>query len=120
MSIESAVSYALDEQPPAALTADDRGGLTPREYEIAGLVAQGLTNREIAEQLVIAKRTAETHIDHILNKLDLANRVQIAIWITNRWPAGGPQSVLPGPVPKTLATVAIPTQPTSTTAWRGV
>ncbi|HWE88025.1 MAG TPA: LuxR C-terminal-related transcriptional regulator [Pseudonocardiaceae bacterium] len=86
MSPESVISYALDEQPVTAPA--DRGGLTPREYEIAELVAQGLTNREIAERLVIAKRTADTHIDHILNKLGLANRVQIAAWIAGRQSPG--------------------------------
>lgn len=57
--------------------------LSPREREVATLVAQGLTNREIALQLVITPRTAETHVDHILAKLDLKGRAQIAaVWAT--------------------------------------
>jgi non-specific serine/threonine protein kinase len=83
MSVEAAVNYALDEQRPAARTAG-RGGLTRREQEVAELIAQGLTNREIAAQLVIAKRTADTHVDHILTKLDLSNRVQVAAWVAHR------------------------------------
>ncbi|WP_084742956.1 ATP-binding protein [Amycolatopsis australiensis] len=65
--------------------------LTRRESEIARLVATGLSNREIAVRLVIAQRTAETHVQHILNKLDLANRTQVAIWVNERAePGSGP------------------------------
>ncbi|WP_233224076.1 LuxR C-terminal-related transcriptional regulator [Amycolatopsis sp. CA-128772] len=58
--------------------------LTRRESEIARLVATGLSNREIAVRLVIAQRTAETHLQHILNKLDFANRTQVAVWVNER------------------------------------
>jgi DNA-binding NarL/FixJ family response regulator len=43
-------------------------------------VSQGLTNREVAERLVIAERTAENHVQHILTKLGLSNRSQLAVW----------------------------------------
>ena len=56
------------------------GVLTPRECEVAALIAQGKTNREIAVILVIAERTADTHVQHILNKLGLGSRAQIAGW----------------------------------------
>lgn len=56
------------------------GGLTPRQREVAALLAQGLTNREIAAALVISPLTAETHVKHILTKLGLARRAQIAAW----------------------------------------
>jgi len=56
------------------------GGLTERECEIAALVAEGLTNRQIADRLIIADRTAETHVQHILNKLGYSSRAQIAAW----------------------------------------
>ncbi|MFI6502993.1 ATP-binding protein [Nonomuraea typhae] len=52
--------------------------LSPREREVAGLVEEGLTNREIAERLVISKRTADAHIEHILAKLGVSSRVEIA------------------------------------------
>ncbi len=55
--------------------------LTPREHEVAGLVAQGLTNKQIAEQLVISERTAETHIEQIRSKLGFRSRAQIAGWV---------------------------------------
>lgn len=58
--------------------ADDP--LSPREHQIAGLVADGLSNREIAERLVISERTAQNHVQHILGKLGFANRAQIAAW----------------------------------------
>ncbi|AVI00231.1 LuxR family transcriptional regulator (plasmid) [Streptomyces sp. WAC00288] len=52
--------------------------LTPREREVASLVTQGLSNREIAAQLVISKRTVDTHVEHILAKLHVATRADIA------------------------------------------
>lgn len=56
------------------------GPLTPREREVAALVARGLSNREIAAQLFIAEKTAANHIEHIMTKLDLRSRAQIAVW----------------------------------------
>jgi DNA-binding NarL/FixJ family response regulator len=54
--------------------------LTPREREIACLVAQGSTNRQIADALVITEGTAANHVLHILNKLGFSSRSQIAAW----------------------------------------
>jgi DNA-binding CsgD family transcriptional regulator len=56
--------------------------LTPREHVVAELVGQGFTNREIAERLVLSERTAQNHVQHILTKLALSNRSQIAVWFT--------------------------------------
>jgi DNA-binding NarL/FixJ family response regulator len=56
--------------------------LTPREREVAALVAEGLTNREIAQRLYLSERTAQNHVQHILTKLGLPNRGQIAVWTT--------------------------------------
>lgn len=56
------------------------GPLTVREFEVAGLVAAGCTNRRIASQLYISERTAQNHVQHILTKLGLDNRTQIATW----------------------------------------
>lgn len=56
--------------------------LTPRETEVAELVAQGLANQQIADRLVIARRTAEGHVERILSKLGFSNRSQIATWVT--------------------------------------
>jgi DNA-binding CsgD family transcriptional regulator len=57
------------------------GGLTRRELEVAELVARGLSNRAMAERLHVSERTAEGHVLHILNKLGLSNRTQVATWL---------------------------------------
>ncbi|MEU0202633.1 MULTISPECIES: LuxR C-terminal-related transcriptional regulator [unclassified Streptomyces] len=56
--------------------------LTRRETEVAQLVAEGLANQQIADRLVIARRTAEGHVERILSKLGFSNRSQIAAWVT--------------------------------------
>lgn len=54
--------------------------LTEREVDIVRLVAQGLSNRQIADQLVIGEATVRTHVGNVLNKLQLANRVQATLY----------------------------------------
>jgi DNA-binding NarL/FixJ family response regulator len=54
------------------------GGLTPREFVVLGLLAQGKTNQEIAVELFIAERTASNHVSNILAKLNCGNRVEAA------------------------------------------
>ena len=58
----------------------DSGMLSRRQQEVAALVGAGLTNREIAERLVIAERSAEGHIERIRNKLGVHSRIEIATW----------------------------------------
>jgi DNA-binding CsgD family transcriptional regulator len=69
-----------------ALRAPPRGtarsGLTRREDEVAALVGRGLTNRQIADVLHVSERTVESHVQHILTKLGLQNRSQVATWVT--------------------------------------
>ena len=55
-----------------------------REQEVAGLIARGLTNRQIGETLVITEGTAASHVVHILDKLGFGSRAQIAIWAAER------------------------------------
>jgi DNA-binding NarL/FixJ family response regulator len=62
------------------------GGLSVREREVAGLIARGLTNREIADELVVGERTVETHVSNILGKLDLGSRREVARWAAERGP----------------------------------
>ncbi|MFF5233409.1 ATP-binding protein [Dactylosporangium sp. NPDC000521] len=64
--------------PPAA------SPLTPREEEVAALVAEGLSNRQIAERLYLSARTVENHVTHILVKLGFESRARIASWHTDR------------------------------------
>jgi predicted ATPase/serine/threonine protein kinase/DNA-binding NarL/FixJ family response regulator len=86
MSFEDAVTYALDEQTPvpAPQAASAAASLTRRERQVADLVAQGLTNKAIAARLVIAQRTAQGHVEHILTKLGFTSRAQIAAWIAEQ------------------------------------
>jgi DNA-binding NarL/FixJ family response regulator len=58
--------------------------LTPREREVAALVAQGLTNRQIASRLVISEATVETHLARIFRKLGMQSRTQLSVWVNDR------------------------------------
>jgi DNA-binding NarL/FixJ family response regulator len=60
------------------------GGLTAREREVAALIAQGKSNREIAEMLVVSQRTVEFHVRNILSKLGFTSRTHIAAWATEK------------------------------------
>jgi predicted ATPase/DNA-binding CsgD family transcriptional regulator len=98
MTMEQAVADALgageaSEPPPRAIasgvTQGDHlegpgGALTEREREVAALVAGGRSNKEIAAALVITLGTAANHVQHILNKLGLHSRAQIAAWAVER------------------------------------
>jgi predicted ATPase/DNA-binding CsgD family transcriptional regulator len=70
------------EKPVSArrVIAQQFGGLTVREREVAALLTQGKSNRKIAEVLVVHYRTIETHVSHILSKLGFTSRTQIAVW----------------------------------------
>jgi predicted ATPase/DNA-binding CsgD family transcriptional regulator len=70
------------EKPTAAALPMPVPSLTPREAEVAALIARGLNNRQIAERLVISQRTVDAHVAHILAKLGFATRSQIAVWAT--------------------------------------
>jgi DNA-binding CsgD family transcriptional regulator len=92
LSVEEAIGLVLEPMTPAvepdhvAPTHDGASAsvlsqLTPREREVAALVARGLTNRQIASSLVISERTADVHVSNILNKLTLNSRAQLAAWV---------------------------------------
>lgn len=65
-------------------SADPTRALTRRERQVADLLSQGLTNRELAKRLFIAERTAENHVQHILSKLGMSNRSQLAVWAATK------------------------------------
>jgi DNA-binding CsgD family transcriptional regulator len=69
-------------------TAPAGSPLSPRELEVARLVARGLTNKQIGEALFVSERTAENHVQHILVKLRFSNRSQIAAWLATDASAG--------------------------------
>ncbi len=64
--------------------AHDDPDLTPREAEVAALVAEGLSNGEIGERLYIARKTVSVHVSNMLAKLGLANRTELAAWVVRR------------------------------------
>ena len=83
---DQAMAYALgedldlDREPVPAMPSP----LTRRETEVAALVAEGLSNSEIAQRLVISVRTAQGHVENILRKLGFTSRAMIASWVTHR------------------------------------
>ncbi len=97
MTLEWAMSFATAAPAPAVAGRQLRGSvLTPREREIAELVALGLSNREIADRLVIAPGTVKIHVERILGKLGRTSRVQVATWVhEERASASAPQG-MPG------------------------
>lgn len=83
LSLDQAVAYGRDIALKAAATQKaqkELEALTPREREVAALIAQARSNEEIAEQLVVSKRTVESHIANIRSKLGFTNRAQIVRW----------------------------------------
>ena len=72
------------EQPVTAaepIRATGKIELSKREREVAQLVAKGLSNREIAKRLYVSERTVDNHVHHILDKLGVDSRVQVATWL---------------------------------------
>jgi predicted ATPase/DNA-binding NarL/FixJ family response regulator len=90
LSPEAAIELALGQYPKsprpqrAAANLTPPGGLTPRELEIAALIAAGRRNKAIAAELVISPATVARHVANIMAKLDFRSRAQIAAWITGR------------------------------------
>ncbi len=78
----------LQAQPAAAPAGESP--LRPRELEVARLVARGLTNKQTGQTLHVSERTAENHVQHILTKLGLRNRSQIAAWASGEHSASRP------------------------------
>jgi predicted ATPase/DNA-binding CsgD family transcriptional regulator len=78
---DQAITYALDRSASGPQPAPLRAGvLTARERQVAELVAQGFSNRQIAERLVVSPRTVDRHVENILGKLGFSSRTQVAAW----------------------------------------
>jgi non-specific serine/threonine protein kinase len=84
--LDAAIAYALGEPTPEspATVATMSPKLTERERQVAALVAEGLTNKEIAARLVISPRTVQGHVEHLLAKLGFTSRAMIAAWVVEQ------------------------------------
>ena len=79
MSMETAIEYALLEDEPSTIIPSSRAleqpaGLTPREVEVLGLVAEGLTNPQVAQKLFLSPRTVQRHLNSVYRKLGVSSR----------------------------------------------
>jgi predicted ATPase/DNA-binding CsgD family transcriptional regulator/Tfp pilus assembly protein PilF len=103
MTADQAIRYAMsadlagqpapgaDLRPTVAASNGSPGAsapsaLTPREWEIAAMIARGLTNQQIADELVISRATVARHVANILTKLGFSSRAQVAAWMAGRDP----------------------------------
>ncbi|MFD9704372.1 ATP-binding protein [Lentzea sp. NPDC059081] len=85
LELDDAVAFAIGEEQAEHVPAPEAPTpLTRREQQVADLIAGGMSNKEIAARLVIARRTAEGHVERILQKLGFSSRAQIATWVTER------------------------------------
>lgn len=80
------VSNSSDESASAQAQNDRLGGLTSREYEAARFIADGKSNREVAEAMTVSVKTVESYVTRIMRKLGLDSRVQIATWVLDNDP----------------------------------
>ena len=91
MPLDPSVTAFLTAGPSAVDPDESATPITPREREIAILLAEGLSNREIGARLAISERTARTHVSNLLRKLQLSSRTQVALWATKVHLASGKQ-----------------------------
>jgi non-specific serine/threonine protein kinase len=86
MTLDESVAFAVEERPPSRplpVRTETKTSLTRRELEVARLISQDMTSREIASKLFISERTVETHVTNMLNKLGVNSRIQIARWLAS-------------------------------------
>jgi predicted ATPase/DNA-binding NarL/FixJ family response regulator len=88
LGVDEAIALAFGEARPRPVPP---AGLSARELEVAGLVAEGLANKAIAARLQLSVRTVESHVRHALTKLALDNRTQLATWARDRNSVANPQ-----------------------------
>jgi non-specific serine/threonine protein kinase len=74
----------MQEHAPDRVRHRDRRRLTEREYQVAELMALGLTNAAIGNRLTITSATVSSHVAHILSKLGFRSRAQVAAWVVGR------------------------------------
>jgi DNA-binding NarL/FixJ family response regulator len=87
MTTQASVTFAAEDkllpEPAPGVKPKSRAVLTRRQMDIARLVADDLSNKEIAARLFLSDRTVETHITNILNKLGLSSRIQLSRWMAD-------------------------------------
>jgi predicted ATPase/DNA-binding CsgD family transcriptional regulator len=84
MSRDAALRLALGQADPVEATAAAGGGpLAKREFEVAGLIAEGMSNKQIGARLFISEATVASHVRHIMDKLGFSSRSQIAVWMAS-------------------------------------
>lgn len=89
LSVAEALAYALEETAPTATAAPQaHAPLSQRELQVAASVAAGLANPAIAEKLFLSRRTVEKHVEHVMDKLGVGSRAEIAAWYARQAPAG--------------------------------
>ena len=84
LTAEEAYGYAVHDRWPGTPANGAGPALTRREQQVAELVAQGLTDRQIAARLRLSPRTVASHLTHIRTKLDLPTRTQVTVWAARR------------------------------------
>lgn len=94
MDLTQLARFALGEAPAKRRTSPvvrrSKTLLTRRQQEVAELVANGMSNSQIAERLVISQRTAETHVQNVMSKLGFRSRAQVARWVVDQRAGGAP------------------------------
>jgi len=91
MAVDAVMTFAAEDKlpaPPVAAKIESKTSLTKRELEIAHLIADDMSNHEIAIKLFLSDRTVETHVTHMFNKLGLNSRVQLTRWLAGISGAG--------------------------------
>ena len=88
--LDEAIELALADEPAPPVRAET--ALSPREREVAALIARGLTNKEISAALVIAEKTVGSHVEHIMTKLGLRSRTRVAVWAIERGIGNSPDA----------------------------
>jgi ATP/maltotriose-dependent transcriptional regulator MalT len=90
--LKEAMAQLPQPRSPRRQATQTWSGLSPREREVAMLIAQGKNNSEIAETLVVGKRTVETHVSSIFSKLGFSHRAQLITWVLAREQTGSGQA----------------------------
>ncbi|MGV0675548.1 hypothetical protein A5666_22140 [Mycolicibacterium fortuitum] len=88
MTLDESMAFALDESVPSG-GSDGIAKPTKRERQIADLIALGYSNQDIADELVLSRRTVEAHVQHVMAKLGFNNRTQVAAWVAHQNAVGG-------------------------------